>query len=128
MILRRSLPLGAALRDRSIVCSPRSRVWQAEFAGTPTVVKQIVGGPDAVDRFDRELLALRLAGAGRPRVVPEVLAADRDHRVLSADRQWGTMSARERVVHRLGVAADGRADLAATVRLAAAMREALARA
>ncbi|WP_199753020.1 phosphotransferase [Actinoplanes sp. ATCC 53533] len=90
MIFRRTLPLGVVLRDRlgrprrvrSLVSSPRSRVWRAEFAGTPTVVKQIVGGPDAVDRFDRELLALRLAGAGRPRVVPEVLAADRDHRVL----------------------------------------------
>jgi hypothetical protein len=56
-----------------------------------------------------------------------------DHfaRMLRADWTGGTMTARERVTHRLGVAAaaaDGRADLAATVRLATAMREALARA
>jgi hypothetical protein len=40
------------------------------------------------------------------------------------------MTARERVIHRLGVAAaaGGRADLAATVRLTAARREARARA
>ncbi|MEU8228151.1 phosphotransferase [Actinoplanes sp. NPDC048967] len=90
MIFRRALPLGPALRDRlgrprrvrAIASSPRSRVWRAEFAGTPAVVKQIVGGADAARRFGRELTALRLAGATRPAVVPEVLAADPQRRVL----------------------------------------------
>jgi hypothetical protein len=71
VIFRRRLPLGVGPRDRlgrprrvrTLVSSPRSRVWRAGFAGTPTVVKRIGGGPDAVDRFDRELLALRLAEA-----------------------------------------------------------------
>ena len=52
-----------------------------------------------------------------------------DHfaRILRADRRWGTVTARERIIFRLGVAAEaarGRADLAATVRLGTAMREA----
>jgi hypothetical protein len=55
-----------------------------------------------------------------------------DHfaRMLRADWRWGTMTARERLTYRLGVVAavaDGRADLAGTVRLGLAMREALAR-
>ena len=90
MIFRRALPLGPALRDRlgrprrvrTIASSPRSRVWRADFAGTPAVIKQIVGGADAVRRFHRELTALRLAGVARPAVVPEVLAADPQRRVL----------------------------------------------
>ncbi|GAA3337172.1 hypothetical protein GCM10020358_12480 [Amorphoplanes nipponensis] len=90
MILRRALPLGPALRERlgrprrvrRLASSPRSRVWRAEFAGTPAVVKQIVGGADPAGRFARELTALRRAGAARPPVVPEVLAADPERRVL----------------------------------------------
>ncbi|GAA3919565.1 hypothetical protein [Actinoplanes auranticolor] len=68
---------------------------------------------------------MRLAGAAGPAVVPEVLAA-----VPVLEHRRGTMTARERVTYRLGVAAaaaDGRTDLAATVRLCPAMREARAR-
>ena len=58
-----------------------------------------------------------------------------DHfaRMLRADRRWGTMTARERLAHRLGVvagAAAGRTGLAAATtatELITAMRQALAR-
>lgn len=90
MTLRRALPLGPALRDRlgparvvrKLASSPRSQVWQVEFAGTPAIVKQIIGGDDAGRRFDREVTALRLAGAVRPPIVPEVLGTDSDARIL----------------------------------------------
>jgi aminoglycoside phosphotransferase len=50
-----------------------------------------------------------------------------DHlaRAVAADWEWGTATARERLAHRLGVAAaaaEGRADLAAVARLCAALR------
>jgi fructosamine-3-kinase len=46
------------------------------------VVKQLVEGPNAVDRFGRELAALRLAARAKPPVAPQLLAADSDRRVL----------------------------------------------
>jgi hypothetical protein len=56
--------------------SPRSRVWLVEFDGAPAIVKQITGGPDARNRYAREVTALRLAWRVRPHVVPALLAAD----------------------------------------------------
>ena len=84
------LPLGEPLRAalgpatvvRRLSSSPRSRVWLAEFSGGPAIVKQITGGSDAGERYARERTALRLARRVRPYVVPDVLGADPDVRVL----------------------------------------------
>jgi len=62
--------------------SPRSRVWRVELAGTPAVVKQLVPGPEATDRYTREVTALRLASRAAPPVVPLVLGTDPEQRVL----------------------------------------------
>jgi len=79
-------PLRAALGSPAVVrevpSSPRSRVWLVEFDGEPAIVKQIGGGSSARDRYQQEATALRLAGRARPPVVPELLAADPDTRVL----------------------------------------------
>lgn len=48
----------------------------------PVVVKQIVGGADAGQRFARELSALGLAGTVEPPVVPRVFGADATERML----------------------------------------------
>jgi len=73
---------GPARRVQRLRSSPRSRVWLIERTGAPVVVKQLVEGPNAVDRFDRELAALRLAARATPPVAPRLLAADSDRRVL----------------------------------------------
>jgi Phosphotransferase enzyme family len=83
-------PIGAALVDqlgtprriRRLGSSPRSRVWRVEFGGGPAIVKQIVGGADATERFEREATALRLAARVRPPVVPELLGRNDNDRVL----------------------------------------------
>jgi hypothetical protein len=84
------VPVGTRLRDelgpprtvRQLGSSPRSLVWLVEFAGSPAIVKQITGGPDAPDRFTREVTALRLAARARPAVVPGVLGADPEAGVM----------------------------------------------
>ncbi|MDJ0379976.1 aminoglycoside phosphotransferase family protein [Streptomyces sp. G-G2] len=75
--------LGAPGRARRLESSPRSRVWRVELAGGPAVLKQLVAGPGARDRYDREVTALRLAGrrATGP-VVPALLGTDPDELVL----------------------------------------------
>ncbi|MBD0738095.1 aminoglycoside phosphotransferase family protein [Streptomyces sp. CBMA29] len=88
--MRSRLPLGEKLRDelgaprrgRRLGSSPRSRVWRAELAGTPVVVKQLVDAPEADERYAREVAALRLAGRVDPRVVPTLLGTDARERVL----------------------------------------------
>lgn len=83
---------------REVPSSPRSRVWLVEFDGAPAIVKQITGGPDAQGRYRREAAALRLAGRVRPPIVPELLAADPEARVLvleyltgqAPDSEWMT--------------------------------------
>ncbi|MFD7032376.1 phosphotransferase family protein [Streptomyces sp. NPDC059917] len=85
------LPFGDGLRDRlgppgraqRLESSPRSLVWRVELAGGPAVIKQLVAGPGARDRYAREVAALRLAGR-RPAgpVAPVLLAADPVERVL----------------------------------------------
>ena len=83
-------PLGEELRDalgspavvRRLSSSPRSRVWLAEFDGSPAIIKQISGGADAGERFAREVTALRLARRVRPFVVPGVLGTDPGERVM----------------------------------------------
>jgi tRNA A-37 threonylcarbamoyl transferase component Bud32 len=59
-------------------------VWQVELprlAGA-AVVKQLVDGPEAGQRFAREVTALRLAAAAEPPVAPRLLGFDPDQRVL----------------------------------------------
>ncbi|MFF8847920.1 phosphotransferase [Streptomyces sp. NPDC015127] len=74
--------LGSPRRSRRLGSSPRSRVWRVELPGTPAVVKQIVDGPDADERYAREVAALRLAARADTPVVPALLATDPGERVL----------------------------------------------
>ncbi|MET9663316.1 aminoglycoside phosphotransferase family protein [Streptomyces sp. NPDC006510] len=74
--------LGSPGRSRRLDSSPRSRVWRVELAGGPAVVKQIVDGPDAEQRYGRELAALRLAARADEPVVPALLGTDPGERVL----------------------------------------------
>ncbi|MEU3295245.1 aminoglycoside phosphotransferase family protein [Streptomyces longwoodensis] len=74
--------LGVPRRVRGLASSPRSRVWRAELSGTPVVVKQLVEGPEAEDRYAREVTALGLASRVDPPVVPGVLGVDPGARVL----------------------------------------------
>jgi fructosamine-3-kinase len=84
------LPLGDELRAefgpprrvQKLRSSPRSHVWSIDRTGASVIVKQLVEGPNAVDRFSRELAALRLAARANPPVAPRLLAADPDRRVL----------------------------------------------
>jgi hypothetical protein len=78
--------LGAPRRARRLGSSPRSRVWRVELAAGPAVVKQIVGGADAGERYAREVAALRLALRAEAPVVPALLAADATARVLVLER------------------------------------------
>ena len=52
----------------------------------PAVVKQLVAGPDAAERFAREAGALRLAARVDPPVVPRLLGTDPGERVLVLER------------------------------------------
>ncbi|KRB68908.1 aminoglycoside phosphotransferase [Kitasatospora sp. Root187] len=74
--------LGSPGRSRRLSSSPRSRVWRVELAGSPAVVKQFVDGPDAEDRYAREVAALRLAARADTPVVPTLLGTDPAERVL----------------------------------------------
>ncbi|MGX1886597.1 aminoglycoside phosphotransferase family protein [Streptomyces sp. NPDC055287] len=74
--------LGSPGRSRRLGSSPRSRVWRVELPEATAVVKQIVGGPDADERFAREVTALRLAARAETPVVPALLATDPGERVL----------------------------------------------
>jgi hypothetical protein len=73
---------GRPRRVQRLRSSPRSRVWLIEKTGAPVVIKELVEGPNAVDRFSRELAALRLAARTKPPLAPRLLAADSDRRVL----------------------------------------------
>jgi tRNA A-37 threonylcarbamoyl transferase component Bud32 len=57
-------------------------VWRVELPETSAVVKQIVDGPDADERYAREVAALRLAVRAERPVVPALLATDPGERVL----------------------------------------------
>ncbi|PBC86965.1 MULTISPECIES: aminoglycoside phosphotransferase family protein [unclassified Streptomyces] len=74
--------LGTPVRHRRLDSSPRSRVWRVELNGIPAVVKQIVGAPDAAQRYAREVTALRLASRAEPALVPGLLGTDDEARVL----------------------------------------------
>lgn len=78
--------LGAPRRARRLGSSPRSRVWSVRLAAGPAVVKQIVGGADAGERYAREVAALRLALRAEAPVVPALLATDPAARVLVLER------------------------------------------
>ncbi|ADD45211.1 aminoglycoside phosphotransferase family protein [Stackebrandtia nassauensis] len=74
--------LGAPTRVRKLGSSPRSKVWWAELTDGPVIVKQVVDGSDVEQQFQREHTALRLASRAKPAVVPRLLAADADERIL----------------------------------------------
>ncbi|MGW0396122.1 aminoglycoside phosphotransferase family protein [Streptomyces sp. NPDC003042] len=74
--------LGSPRRSRRLGSSPRSRVWRVELPEATAVVKQIVDGPDADERYAREVAALRLAARAEIPVVPALLATDTGERVL----------------------------------------------
>ncbi|MEV0375108.1 aminoglycoside phosphotransferase family protein [Streptomyces sp. NPDC050636] len=74
--------LGSPRRSRRLGSSPRSRVWRVELPEATVVVKQIVDGPDADERYAREVAALRLAARAEIPVVPALLATDPGERVL----------------------------------------------
>ncbi|MFE3826634.1 phosphotransferase family protein [Streptomyces sp. NPDC059092] len=74
--------LGSPRRTRRLGSSPRSRVWRAELAGTPVVVKQLVDGPEADERYAREVAALRFASRVDRPVVPVLLGTDPGERML----------------------------------------------
>ncbi|MFE5485195.1 aminoglycoside phosphotransferase family protein [Streptomyces sp. NPDC056527] len=74
--------LGSPRRSRRLGSSPRSRVWRVQLPETTVVVKQFVDGPDADERYSREVTALRLATRAASPVVPALLATDAGERVL----------------------------------------------
>lgn len=74
--------LGAPGRSHRLGSSPRSRVWRVELPEATAVVKQIVDGPDADERYAREVAALRLAARAETPVVPALLATDPGERIL----------------------------------------------
>ncbi|MGW7316025.1 phosphotransferase family protein [Streptomyces sp. NPDC054865] len=74
--------LGAPRNPRRLGSSPRSRVWRVELPGVTAVVKQLVDGPEADDRYAREVNALRLAAGASAPVAPALLAVDPASRVL----------------------------------------------
>ncbi|MEU9233994.1 aminoglycoside phosphotransferase family protein [Streptomyces subrutilus] len=74
--------LGSPGRSRRLGSSPRSRVWRVELAEATVVVKQLVDGPDADERYAREVAALRLGARAEVPVVPALLATDPGERVL----------------------------------------------
>jgi hypothetical protein len=86
--------LGDPMLVRRVDSSPRSDVSVVEFGGQPAVVKRIVGGADAGDRFRTEVAALRLAGRVTPRPVAALLAADPGQRVLVLEYLGGGTTAR----------------------------------
>ncbi|MDQ0796312.1 phosphotransferase family protein [Streptomyces sp. B1I3] len=91
MVTASRLPFGTILSERlgppahpaELASSPRSRVWRIELAAGPAVLKQLVAGPEADERYEREVAALRIAARapGAP-VVPRLLGTDPDERVL----------------------------------------------
>lgn len=85
------LPVGDKLSDElgmprdavRLSSSPRSMVWRAELDGTPVVIKRLTGdGPEAGDRYAREVAALTIAAAASPPVAPRLLGTDAGRRVL----------------------------------------------
>lgn len=74
--------LGRPRGVRRLPSSPRSQVWRAEFDGTRAVVKHLVAGPGADERFAREVAALRAAANAPAPVVPRLLGVDPAQRVL----------------------------------------------
>ncbi|MFF4317853.1 aminoglycoside phosphotransferase family protein [Streptomyces sp. NPDC001568] len=74
--------LGTPRHPRRLGSSPRSRVWRVELPGARAVVKQLVDGPEADDRYAREVTGLRLAARAATPVAPALLATDPAARVL----------------------------------------------
>ncbi|MEU6050207.1 aminoglycoside phosphotransferase family protein [Streptomyces xanthochromogenes] len=83
--------LGPPTGVRSLSSSPRSQVWRVELPDTagdglrPAVVKHLVDGPGADERYAREVAALGIAARAQVPVVPRLLATDPEQRVLVLD-------------------------------------------
>ncbi|MDX3537941.1 phosphotransferase [Streptomyces sp. MB09-01] len=100
------LPFGDGLRAQlgvpkgslRLSSSPRSRVWRIELPASTAVVKQLVGGPDADERYAREVAALRLAARAAVPVVPALLATDPGERVLVLEHLEHQRPARDWIV------------------------------
>ncbi|KPC84954.1 phosphotransferase family protein [Streptomyces sp. NRRL S-4] len=75
--------LGPPAYPRVLESSPRSQVWRIELSGRPAVLKHLVAGPGADERYAREVAALRIGAraSGTP-VVPALLGTDPAERVL----------------------------------------------
>ncbi|WP_223205916.1 phosphotransferase family protein [Streptomyces xanthii] len=66
--------LGVPVESVVLESSPRSRVWRVELeSGVPVVVKQLIAGPEAADRYAREVAALQIAGRAQVAVAPKAL-------------------------------------------------------
>ncbi|WP_329117507.1 aminoglycoside phosphotransferase family protein [Streptomyces sp. NBC_01465] len=91
--------LGQLKGARKLVSSPRSRVWRVELDAGPAVVKQFVEGPDAADRYAREVTALRLAARADPPVVPALLATDDEERLLVLEHVEHHLRPADGIVH-----------------------------
>lgn len=132
--------LGLPGQAAPVASSPRSLVWLVDLAGTPAVVKQVVDGPGASGRYERELAGLRLAARADPPVAPALLGADPGQRVLVLERLSALRPADDWLVgyaetlarlHAVGTAEDagtlprwrgpGGGDVAAFLGLAAAL-------
>ncbi|MGW4080255.1 hypothetical protein ACWELB_43445 [Streptomyces asiaticus] len=100
--------LGSPRRARGLDSSPRSRVWRAELSGTPVVVKGVPGG---VGQAVHEVVQLgpyrrwhRAAERpGEPEEGADVFCRGAGPDGEEADWRWGTATARQRLVHRLGI-------------------------
>ncbi|RAG83420.1 aminoglycoside phosphotransferase family protein [Streptacidiphilus pinicola] len=90
--------LGTPCRARRLGSSPRSRVWRAELSGVPVVVKQLVDGPEADERYAREVAALTLASRVDPPVVPRLLGTEPVERVLVLEHVTEQQSGEDRLV------------------------------
>ncbi|MER7754475.1 aminoglycoside phosphotransferase family protein [Kitasatospora sp. NPDC097643] len=91
--------LGTPCRSHRIPSSPRSRVWRSQLSGAPVVIKQLVDGPDAADRYAREVAALTLASRLDPPVVPRLLDTDADERLLVLEHLEHRPPAEDWTVH-----------------------------
>ncbi|MEU8678589.1 aminoglycoside phosphotransferase family protein [Streptomyces sp. NPDC048560] len=74
--------LGEPRRPRRLESSPRSRVWRIGLEGRTAVLKQLVAGPGAEERYGREVAALSIASRAASPVVPALLGTDPEERVL----------------------------------------------
>ncbi|MFE3683197.1 phosphotransferase family protein [Streptomyces sp. NPDC059095] len=97
--------LGSPTAVRSLSSSPRSQVWRVELPARAqarprqAVVKHLVDGPGAEERYARELAALGIAARSPTPVVPRLLATDPERRLLVLDHLDHHTPAPDWIVH-----------------------------